>query len=75
MVGLRVDAVLGREEIVARSLPVALHSIPVLVGVTVMGEEQTVLILDVEEALGEPGITGFPPSGRQVGSSDLSGSP
>ncbi len=69
-VGLRVDAVLGREEIVARSVPVALRSIPALVGVTVMGEGQTVLILDVEEALGEPGITGFP-SGRQVGSSDL----
>ena len=69
-VGLRVDAVLGREEIVARPVPVALRSIPALVGATVIGEGQTVLILDVEEALGEPGITGSP-SGRQVGSSDL----
>jgi two-component system chemotaxis sensor kinase CheA len=74
VVGLRVDAVLGREEIVARPLPVALRSIPALVGVTVMGEGQTVLILDVEEAVGEPGITGFH-AGRQVGSSDPSGSP
>lgn len=62
------------EEIVARPLPVALRRIPALAGVTVMGEGQRVLILEVEEALGEPGISGLP-SGIQDGLGDLSGSP
>jgi len=45
--GLRVDDVLGHEEIVVKPLPAALHGIPGLAGVTILGEGQVVLILDV----------------------------
>jgi len=46
-VGLRVDDVLGHEEIVVKPLPPALRGTPGLAGVTILGEGQTVLILDV----------------------------
>ncbi len=45
--GLRVDDVLGHEEIVVKPLPPALRGTPGLAGVTILGEGQTVLILDV----------------------------
>jgi len=45
--GLRVDEVLGHEEIVVKPLPAALHGTPGLAGVTILGEGQVVLILDV----------------------------
>ncbi|RLC86799.1 MAG: hypothetical protein DRJ03_07760 [Chloroflexi bacterium] len=45
--GLRVDEVLGHEEIVVKPLPTALHGAPGLAGVTILGEGQVVLILDV----------------------------
>jgi len=45
--GLRVDEVLGHEEIVVKPLPAALHGAPGLAGVTILGEGQVVLILDV----------------------------
>ena len=46
-VGLRVDEVLGYEEIVVKPLPPALRGMPGLTGVTILGEGQVVLILDV----------------------------
>jgi len=46
-VGLRVDDVLAHEEIVVKPLPPALCGMPGLAGVTILGEGQTVLILDV----------------------------
>ncbi len=46
-VGLRVDDVLAHEEIVVKPLPLALRGTPGLAGVTILGEGQTVLILDV----------------------------
>jgi len=39
--------VLGHEEIVVKPLPPALRGTPGLAGVTILGEGQTVLILDV----------------------------
>ena len=45
--GLRVDDVLGHEEIVVKPLPAALRGTPGLAGVTILGEGQVVLILDV----------------------------
>ena len=45
--GLRVDEVLGHEEIVVKPLPPALRSAPGLAGVTILGEGQVMLILDV----------------------------
>ncbi|MEA3351937.1 MAG: chemotaxis protein CheA [Chloroflexota bacterium] len=45
-VALRVDVVLAHKEIVVKPLPPALHHIPGLTGVTVLGEGQAVLILD-----------------------------
>ncbi|MDY6877408.1 MAG: chemotaxis protein CheA [Chloroflexota bacterium] len=45
--GLRVDDVMGHEEIVVKPLPAALHGMPGLAGVTILGEGQVVLILDV----------------------------
>jgi len=45
--GLRVDEVLGHEEIVVRPLPPALRGTPGLAGVTILGDGQVVLILDV----------------------------
>ena len=47
--GLRVDDVLGHEEIVVKPLPAALRGTPGLAGVTILGEGQAVLILDVME--------------------------
>jgi two-component system chemotaxis sensor kinase CheA len=44
--GLCVDAVVGCEEVVVKRLPKALRSIPGLGGITILGEGQTVLILD-----------------------------
>jgi len=46
-VGLCVDEVLGHEEIVVKPLPAALQGTPGLARVTIMGEGQVVLILDV----------------------------
>jgi len=45
-VGLGVDAVERHEEIVVKPLPEALRGLPGLSGVTILGEGQTVLILD-----------------------------
>jgi len=45
--GLCVDDVLGHEEIVVKPLPQALRGTPGLSGVTILGEGQVVLILDV----------------------------
>ena len=45
--GLRVDEVLGHEEVVVKPLPAALRGTPGLAGVTILGEGQVVLILDV----------------------------
>ena len=45
--GLRVDDVLGHEEIVVKPLPAALRGTSGLAGVTILGEGQVVLILDV----------------------------
>jgi two-component system chemotaxis sensor kinase CheA len=45
-IGLCVDAVEGHEEIVVKPMPEALREIPGLSGVTILGEGQTVLILD-----------------------------
>ncbi len=47
--GLQIDEVLGREEVVAKPLPAALRTIPGMSGVTILGEGQTVLLLDVDE--------------------------
>ena len=44
--GLCVDAVEGHEEVVVKPLPEPLRGIPGLEGVTILGEGQTVLILD-----------------------------
>lgn len=44
--GLSVDAVEGHEEVVVKPLPDAIRDIPGLSGVTILGEGQTVLILD-----------------------------
>jgi two-component system chemotaxis sensor kinase CheA len=44
--GLGVDMVEGHEEVVVKPLPDLLRGIPGLSGVTIMGEGQTVLILD-----------------------------
>jgi len=49
--GLRVDEVLGHEEIVVKPLPAALRGTPGLAGVTILGEGQVVLILDVPNLL------------------------
>jgi two-component system chemotaxis sensor kinase CheA len=46
MLGLRIDAVERHEEVVVKPLPDALRDIPGLGGVTILGEGQTVLILD-----------------------------
>jgi len=45
--GLGVDALLGKEEIVVKPLPEALVGIPGLSGTTIVGAGQVVLILDV----------------------------
>jgi len=45
--GLCVDDVLGHEEVVVKPLPAALRGTPGLAGVTILGEGQVVLILDV----------------------------
>ncbi len=45
--GLCVDEVSGYEQIVAKPLPVALRDIRGLSGVSILGEGQTVLILDL----------------------------
>jgi two-component system chemotaxis sensor kinase CheA len=45
--GLRVDDLLGHEEIVVKPLPAALRGTPGLAGVTILGEGQVVWILDV----------------------------
>jgi two-component system chemotaxis sensor kinase CheA len=45
-IGLRVDAIEGHEEIVVKPLPEPLRDISGLSGVTILGEGQTVLILD-----------------------------
>jgi len=45
--GLRVDDVLGHEEVVVKPLPAALRGTPGLAGVTILGDGQVVLILDV----------------------------
>jgi two-component system chemotaxis sensor kinase CheA len=47
--GLKVDDVLGHEEIVVKPLPEALSGTPGLAGVTILGEGRVVLILDVTE--------------------------
>ncbi len=46
-VGLIVDELLGREEIVIRPLPPALGSVPGIAGASILGEGQVILILDV----------------------------
>jgi len=50
-VGLKVDALLGQEEIVIKSLPGFLGKIPGLAGATILGEGEVVLILDVPNLL------------------------
>jgi len=47
IVGLGVDAVEGHEEIVVKPLPAALSGLPGLSGVTILGEGQPTLIVDV----------------------------
>ncbi len=46
-VGLNVDELLGREEIVIRPLPPAFGSVPGIAGASILGEGQVILILDV----------------------------
>ncbi len=46
-IGLMVDALCGKEEIVIKSLPGLLKEIPGLSGATIMGDGQVVLILDI----------------------------
>ncbi len=47
-IGLRVDRVLGREEIVVKPLPKPMHSLPGHVGAALTGDGSLALILDVE---------------------------
>jgi len=48
-IGLEVDDILGHEEIVVKPLPSALRGLPGLTGVSILGEGETVLILDSKE--------------------------
>jgi chemotaxis protein histidine kinase CheA len=52
--GLMLDAVAGRQEIVAKSLGPHLRNIPAISGATVLGNGQVVLILDPLEMLMRP---------------------
>ncbi len=50
-VGLVVDHLLGREEIVIRPLPSILGPVPGIAGASILGEGQVILILDVANLL------------------------
>ena len=52
--GLMIDAVSGRQEIVAKSLGPHLRNVPSISGATVLGNGQVVLILDPLEMLTHP---------------------
>ncbi len=58
--GLIVDAVSGRQEIVASSLGPHLRNIPSVLGATVLGNGQVVLILDPVDMLQRPPRSGAP---------------
>ncbi len=50
-IALLFDDVLGKEEIVVKTLPPVLQGLPGLAGATVIGEGQVVLILDIPQIL------------------------
>ncbi|MBF6592306.1 MAG: response regulator, partial [Ktedonobacterales bacterium] len=52
--GVLVDAIAGRQEIVAKSLGSHLRNVPGVSGATVLGNGQVVLILDAIETLARP---------------------
>ena len=58
--GLLVDAVSGRQEIVAKNLGPHLRSVPCVSGATVLGNGQVVLIIDPIEMLQRPQRAGMP---------------
>jgi two-component system chemotaxis sensor kinase CheA len=51
-IGLLVDEIFGHEEVVVKPLPPALRNMPGLAGITILGEGQAVLILDVSGIIG-----------------------
>ncbi len=53
--GVLVDCMLGRQDVVIKSLGETLGDIPGVAGATDLGNQQTVLVLDVGDLLGEIG--------------------
>jgi two-component system chemotaxis sensor kinase CheA len=51
LAALLVDALIGKEEIVVKTLPPMLRDIPGLAGATIIGDGQVVLILDIPQLM------------------------
>jgi two-component system chemotaxis sensor kinase CheA len=58
-VGLVVDALLGEQEIVIKSLGEYIGQVPGLAGATIMGDGRVALILDVRGLIGQTGVESY----------------